>query len=276
MRRDLTPTTPRVIASDLDGTLLRADGSLSPRTRRALVAVHDRGIETVFVTGRPPRWVDHLADAVGGHGIVLCGNGAFRYDVRLRRVTHVRGIGPADVGAIVRDVRTNLPGAVFAAELGMRIKLEPQFMARARRAAGSVAGRSESIGAVDRIREPVGKLLIGVSGCEGEPAQLVSRVGELIGARGTVVTSGVRGLIEVGPPGVTKASALAAFCAEHGVRPNRVWAFGDELNDLPMLEWAGRSFAVGEAHPLVRAAATDEVEGPESDGVARVLEALLG
>ncbi len=72
---------PRLIATDLDGTLLRPDGSVSDRTRRALSGLADVGIELVFATARPPRWVDHLADVAGAHGTVLCVNGAFVYDV---------------------------------------------------------------------------------------------------------------------------------------------------------------------------------------------------
>ncbi|MGN6240353.1 MAG: HAD family hydrolase, partial [Cellulosimicrobium cellulans] len=57
---------PRVVATDLDGTLLRSDGTVSERTRAALRAAEDAGVEVVFVTARPPRWLDQLADVVGG------------------------------------------------------------------------------------------------------------------------------------------------------------------------------------------------------------------
>ena len=65
--------TPRLIATDLDGTLLRSDGTVSARSVDALRAVADAGLETVLVTARPPRWIDDLAHVVGTRGVALCG-----------------------------------------------------------------------------------------------------------------------------------------------------------------------------------------------------------
>jgi len=75
---------PRLVATDLDGTLLRSDGTCSERTRATLAAVELAGIQVVLVTARPPRWLQDLVDLVGEHGVVLCANGAFVYDVRSR------------------------------------------------------------------------------------------------------------------------------------------------------------------------------------------------
>lgn len=281
---------PRVVASDLDGTLLARDGSLTRRTREALTAVRRAGIETVFVTGRPPRWVDHLRADVGPHGLVLCGNGAFLYDARERAVLHSRGLEPEFVGRLVRAVRRHVPGAVFAAETGTQVRVEPAFLAAAGRSAAAREG--EVIGPLHHIPQTVGKLLVavpeadvgdgegarpegavpGVDVPEDSPLGIVTR---LVGHHGTVVTSGAPHLIEIGPPGVTKASALADFCADRRVAQRQVWAFGDALNDVPMLRWAGRGFAVGRAHPNVVAAASEHIAGPEHDGVAEVLEELV-
>ena len=88
---------PRLIATDLDGTLLRSDGTLSDRTAKVLVEIEEAGIEVVFVTARPPRWLDALADAVAGHGTVICGNGAFVYDVGARTVLAANGSGDKEI-----------------------------------------------------------------------------------------------------------------------------------------------------------------------------------
>lgn len=266
---------PRLIAFDLDGTILRADSSLSPRTLDALHGLHERDIQTLFVTGRPPRWVDHLEGAVGGHGQVICGNGAFHYAIRERRIARTVGIEPPVLGSMVRDLRAALPEATFAAELGTRMCVEEGFIVQAGRADGWLSEKHEHVGGVDRVEAPVGKLLLMLEACAGEPAELVRQVRDVVGARGAVVTSGVPGLVEVGPPGVSKASALAGFCEVQGIEAGRVWAFGDQVNDIPMLRWAGRSFAVGEAPAVVRKNATDTAAGPEADGVAQWLETLL-
>jgi hydroxymethylpyrimidine pyrophosphatase-like HAD family hydrolase len=87
------------------------------------------------------------------------------------------------------------------------------------------------------------------------------------------------GFIEVLPPGVTKATGLAVALDHHGVDPGDVLVFGDMPNDLPMIEWVrsagGRTVAVANAHPAVRAATAELTSGHEADGVARYLEALV-
>ncbi len=87
--------------------------------------------------------------------------------------------------------------------------------------------------------------------------------------------SGAGGLAEISAPGVTKAAALESFCADLGVGAQDVWAFGDMPNDLPMIVWAGTSFAVANAHPDVLAAADHVCASNDEDGVAQVLEGLV-
>ncbi|MGZ6753442.1 MAG: HAD family hydrolase, partial [Nocardioides sp.] len=75
--------------------------------------------------------------------------------------------------------------------------------------------------------------------------------------------------------GVTKASTLALLCADLGVTADDVVAFGDMPNDLPMLAWAGTSYAMADAHPTVTAAADHVAPGHDEDGVARVLAGVF-
>jgi phosphoserine phosphatase len=95
------------------------------------------------------------------------------------------------------------------------------------------------------------------------------------GGRAEVTHSASGGLAEIGPLGVTKGSSLVEWCTERGISPGDVWAFGDMPNDLPMLTWAGVSFAVANAHPDVVAAATQCCPSNAEDGVAYTLESLL-
>ena len=85
-------TRPRLVATDLDGTIVRSDGSVSTRTREVLLDLDGRGVPVVFVTGRPLRWMEELWSAVGAHGLAIVANGAVVYDVTSRRVRDVRGI----------------------------------------------------------------------------------------------------------------------------------------------------------------------------------------
>ncbi|MFX4285316.1 HAD family hydrolase [Janibacter sp. G349] len=261
--------TPRLIATDLDGTLLRSDGTVSARSVDALRAVADAGLETVLVTARPPRWLDELAHVVGTRGVALCGNGAFRYDVAERRVFGVRSIPREVVTEVVRDLREQLPGTGFAAERHSGLAAESMFAA--------IHDHPEELvttHAIEHLTDAgVGKLLARNPHLDDE--EFIVAVTEIVGDRAVVAFSGAGGLAEVSAKGVTKAAALAGWCAELGIDAGEVWAFGDMPNDLPMLTWAGRSFAVANAHDDVLAAATDRALANDEDGVAQVLEGLL-
>src|SRR3954453_21932086 len=79
-------TAPRVVATDLDGTIVRSDGTISPRPRGALTAAESAGAMVVIVTGRPPRWLQGIADETGHRGLAICANGALVYDLHTEQV----------------------------------------------------------------------------------------------------------------------------------------------------------------------------------------------
>ncbi|MBB2985321.1 HAD family hydrolase [Terracoccus luteus] len=265
------PGRPRVVATDLDGTLLRSDGSVSPRTAQVLREAERAGIHVVFVTARPPRWLDPLADAVGGDGTVIGANGAFDYDVRARRVTASYPIDRGVLDELVADLRAALPRIGFSAELADGVHTEPAYpeLHPAWVPAGLVPAPID-----DLPRDAVvGKLLARTE--EIPDDEVIPRVAEIVGDRGLVQHSGTGGLAEISAPGVTKASGLRRFCEARGIAAHDVWAFGDMPNDLPMLVWAGVGWAVTNAHPDVLAAADRVCGRNDEDGVAEAVALAL-
>jgi Cof subfamily protein (haloacid dehalogenase superfamily) len=258
----------RLVATDLDGTLLRGDGACSVRTRAALAAVEQAGIQVVMVTARPPRWLHDLADLVGEHGLVLCSNGAFVYDVHTRRILDERCMAAPDVRAIAVDLRNALPGIVFAVENRAGLMRERDYLDAHTTAADVTALM------IEELLDPLpGKVM---ARCQHVPARdFHAVVDEVVGDRGVLSYSGVPGLAEISAAGVTKAAALGRWCATLGIDAGQVWAFGDMPNDLPMLRWAGRSFGVSNAHPEVLALVDEVCASNDEDGVAQALEALL-
>lgn len=271
------PGRPRLVATDLDGTLLDSRGRISPRTQRALMAVASAGIATVFVTARPPRWLHPLEHALDPQGVAICGNGAFVYRVGDKTMLSATGIEPAVLPELVRDIRAQVPDAVFAAETATGAHVDGGPASARQVTPAGERDETAVYGPIEEVRGTVGKLLVRSSqldrpeSCEAA----VDAIAAIVAGRAEVRFSGAVGLAEIGPAGVTKASTLATFCAERGIEPAEVWAFGDMPNDLPMLTWAGRSFAVANAHPAVLAAATDAAGHHDEDGVAAVLETLL-
>jgi Cof subfamily protein (haloacid dehalogenase superfamily) len=259
----------RLVATDLDGTLLHTDGTVTDRTRRALTAVEDRGVIVVFVTGRPIRWMDDLWEHVGGHGMAVCSNGGIVYDVHARAVSEARGI-PVEVGLEVGDVlRKAIPGTAFALEKTTGFAKEPGFMPRLPAPEDLHVGPLEEI-----LDDTVVKILARHEDADPEKfwAEVDSHVGQLV----TTTWSSLGALVEMSAAGVTKASTLELLCAERGIAPEEVVAFGDMPNDLAMLQWAGTSYAMANAHPSVLELADHVAPPNEDDGVAAVLEELFG
>jgi len=265
---------PRVIATDLDGTLLRSDGSVSARTVAALEAAAAQGIPTLLVTARPPRWLHGLSELIGAHGIAICGNGAFVYDVAARRVVEAHLFDRDELAAVVGDLRAHIPEVKIAAECPSGLWVEPGWPNPHREAdAHRRTGAIEELLASEHPDDGVGKLLGLARG--RSTADFLAAVHASVGDRAVLAYSGAFGLAELNPPGVTKAAGLARWCDEYGIRAAEVWAFGDMPNDLPMLRWAGRSFAVANADAEVLSAATDRCPANDDDGVAQIIEQVL-
>ena len=260
---------PRLVATDLDGTLLRSDGSVSRYTVDVVRAVQAAGIEFVLATARPPRWLHELTDLVGDHGLAVCGNGAFVYDVRRREVVAERAIDPGVVIDIVGDLRRALPGIAFAVERRDGFGREPGYVPLHPTPPDVPVAPLEEL-----LEPPPGKLLARAPHLDG--VRFLEQVTRLVGDRAVVAFSGAGGLAEISGAGVTKAVVLAQWCTERGIGADEVWAFGDMPNDLAMLAWAGTSFAVANAHPDVAAVTTHRCRGNDEDGVATALAAMLG
>ena len=256
------------MATDLDGTLVHPDGSITPRSQAALLAAEAAGIEVVFVTGRPLRWAKDVFDHVGGHGHAIVSNGALIWDVASSSPYLVRAIEP-DVAARVADrIRGAVPGTSFAVETLAGISLESGFLERYPVPEGSRRGSFAEI-----ADGPVLKILARHEELDPQPFWDAAR--DVAGDLAEITWSSATSLLEISAHLVTKASTLAVFAAERGIGPDEVVAFGDMPNDLPMLEWAGTSYAMADAHPSVREVATHVAGRCDEDGVAQVIEQLL-
>ena len=258
---------PKLVATDLDGTLVRSDGTVSPYTHDVIAELDERGVPVVFVTGRPLRWAEEVFQYVGAHGLAIVSNGALVWDVARNQVDLVREI-PVDVGLeVCRLIREAVPGATFAVETLAGIALESVFLERHPVPDGSRRGDL-----ADVFDAPALKIL---ARHEELPAQEFWDLAlAAVADRAVITWSSTSALLEISAAGVTKASTLALLCDRLGVAPDDVVAFGDMPNDLPMLEWAGRSWAMADAHPTVLAAADNVAPGHDDDGVAKVLAGL--
>jgi hypothetical protein len=260
----------RMVACDLDGTIVRPDGTVSPRTVAALAACEQAGVRVVFVTGRPPRWMAPVAHATGHHGVAICANGAVIYDLAAERVVATRGIPAADVHRIARAVLTAVPGGAFAMETVGGFRREPGYRPRWAGSQGPVAPLDELLADTPVVLKLLYRLDLGTA-----DDMLAAARAALVGLAEPVHSDASDSLLEISAPGVSKASTLATLAEEAGLGPQDVVAFGDMPNDVPMLVWAGTGVAVAGAHPEALAAATFVAPACLDDGVAQVVERLL-
>jgi HAD superfamily hydrolase (TIGR01484 family) len=263
---------PRLIATDLDGTLLRDDKTVSSRTIAALAAAEAAGIEVFFVTGRPARWMDVVAEHTARHGLAICANGAAVVDLHRDRLLAAYPLDTRDALAVVRSLRTAVPETVFAVEFTGGFAYEPEYRRWAPDSEHVVAPVEELLD-VGPGRPTVLKLL--ARHASVDPDVFLTTARAAAGRNGEITRSSSSALLEISGPGVSKATTLARCCAERGIAPHEVVAFGDMPNDLEMLSWAGTSYAVANAHPDVLAATAYRAAANEEDGVANVIERML-
>ncbi|QLL10529.1 HAD family hydrolase [Mycobacterium vicinigordonae] len=264
---------PALIGCDVDGTLFNEDETLTPRTRAAVLAAVADGAQFVLATGRPPRWVRPVVEALGFAPMAVCANGAVVYDPEHDRVVSARTLSVETLAVLADITRRVIPGAGLAVErIGERAhdSATPQFVSSPGYEHAWLNPDNTEVSFDDLLSAPAIKLLIRKAGVSS--ADMAAAMAGQIGAEGDLTYSTNNGLLEIVPRGISKATGLREVARPLGIEIGDAITFGDMPNDIPMLLEAGLGVAMGNAHPEARAAA-DEVTAPNSDdGVARVLE----
>jgi Cof subfamily protein (haloacid dehalogenase superfamily) len=262
---------PRLIASDMDGTLLHWDETVSEATVAELDRWRGDGVPFVLATGRPPRWMRGIREVIGW-GTAVCCNGAVLLDLERFEVLHEDLLAPEVLEAVSTELRRRQPDTWFAVEYGMEFRHEPIYRPRWDIDAPGVAEASLE----EMVRAPVAKLLARHDHIARDA--FVALVEDVVGGWATVTNSSTDALAEISAAGVTKASGLAKVAARHGVGPEDVVVFGDMPNDIAAFEWVrdggGRAVAMAHAHPDLLAVATDVTGTNDDDGVASFLQSL--
>jgi Cof subfamily protein (haloacid dehalogenase superfamily) len=263
----------RLVASDIDGTILGHDGKISDRTVRAFHACRDAGVELVFVTGRPPRWLFPLQEQLGHTGTVICSNGAVVWDLEADRLISSRGLQLDAVFEARRVIQRLRPSALFAAETLTGFHLEPGFIEDGTSrllAEYTPAPLHTTLTPADSVV----KFLAVVR--EGSADDFLAEVTPAVAHLAAATHSAPNmALLELSLPGVNKAVTLAEYAAALGVDAVDVVAFGDMPNDIEMLRWAGDGYAMASGHPEAILAAGQQAPHFDDDGVAQILEAKL-
>lgn len=260
----------QLVATDLDGTLLRSDQTISARTVALFQRLRSSGITILLVTARPPRILRRITRTFHLGGLAICCNGAIIYDLDHDSFLQERLLSPQQVEHLITFLNNALPDLSFAAESGKSVACEAAFSPFCTRS-DSPPPRIVDIAAL--CHSPQIKVLVHHSTLP--IAELYERVMPLLASHTYSVTYSGSNYLEITSGGVHKGEVLAAFCAQLNIAAHSVVAFGDMPNDLPMLQWAGLGVAVANAHPLVLQAADLITLSNDEDGVAHLLEQLM-
>lgn len=266
-------TLPALVACDVDGTLLDGEETVSSRTRTAVRAAVAAGAQFVLATGRPPRWVQPVVDALGFAPIAVCANGAVIYDPATDRVLSARTLSVDALGELTEIATRVIAGAGLAVERVGRSAHDtatPQFVSSPGYEHAWLNPDNTEVSKEDLLSAPAVKLLIRKAGARS--ADMAAELSKHLGGAGDITYSTNNGLVEIVPVGITKAAGIEEVAGPLGITDDDVVAFGDMPNDVPMLLRAGLGVAMGNAHPEVLAAADEVTAANTDDGVARVLE----
>ncbi len=262
---------PKLIASDLDGTIVAHYGDITQRTIDAFRKAHSMGIEIFFITGRPPRWMPEIKEAFG-IGKAVCGNGAMLYDLHNDKVLEEWLIEVDVQLEAVKRLRRAIPEISFAIESHNYFHREKIYIPR-----WDVGLDNVGVHQIEEvITSPALKVLARCSQQELTSDEMLAIAKVELDGLATVTHSNPHdSLLEISALGVSKGMTLAKMAARLGIDAADCVSFGDNPNDFSMLEWCGRSFAMADGHPDGPKYAKD-VAGPcEEDGVAIIIEQLL-
>lgn len=270
-RRQADAWAPKLVALDIDGTILDHDQHLTDRVRSAVRAVAETGVHVVIATGRSLHETVPVLDRLGlVTGWAVCSNGSvtLRLDPLLPDGYEVADVVTFDPRDVLTLLRVHLPTALYALETG-----RGEFLLTGSFPPGELSGAHTRVASFDELMaEPACRVV--VRSPEHTSDDFLAMTASM-GLHGVNYAVGWTAWLDLAPEGTSKASALERIRARLGVGADGTLAVGDGRNDLEMFAWAGRSVAMGNATDDVKAAA-DLVTGPVTDdGLADVLEALL-
>jgi Cof subfamily protein (haloacid dehalogenase superfamily) len=269
--KTVTGRRPKLIGTDLDGTIVANYGFISERTKIAFTQAHAAGIHIYFVTGRPIRWMVEIKENFN-FGLGICGNGAMLYDFINQQILEEWLFSVEDQLETVKRLRKVIPSVTFAVEVNQQFHREKAYVPRWDIGADNVG--------VEKIEEaitaPALKILARCQKSEFSSDQMLEIASkELSGVATVTHSNSTDSLLEISADGVSKGATLTKMASRLGISANDCVTFGDNPNDFSMLSWAGRSWAMADGHPDLLKHAKFQTDAHQEDGVAKVIEQLL-
>ena len=269
---------PKLVASDVDGTLIDSAERVPARLREVITRMTAQGTAMALSTGRPARWIYTVLEQLPVRPVCVCANGAVIYDSATDRILKAHTLAPetmVEVVALAEAAMADHGGVSFAVERAGRSafdNVDELFLVTPEYShAWPTLDDHGVVPITTLISEPATKLLLRSDFLESK--EMFDRLRPVIPEEvGHVTFSMSGGLLEVAAPGVTKALGVSYLAELLGVAQEDVITFGDMPNDIEMLQWAGRGVAMGNARPEVKVVSDFVTATNDEAGVADVLE----
>ncbi|MFD8543494.1 HAD family hydrolase [Streptomyces sp. NPDC059649] len=268
---DAPPLPYKLIATDLDGTLLRPDETVSERTRQALAAATAAGAAHIVVTGRAVPWTRHILDALDYDGLAVCGQGGQVYHAGEHRLLTSVTLDRQLAGLALSKIEAEVGPLLLAASrdgLEGEVLVGPGYRVHEGPLPNVLIDDPDDLWAA-----PINKVYLQHPTLDDDALAAAARqvAGDLVG----IMVAGP-GIVELLPLGLTKATGLSLAARRLGLTAKETLAFGDMPNDVPMFAWAAHGVAMANAHPELMAVADEVTASHEDDGIAVVLERMYG
>lgn len=273
----------RLVAIDLDGTLLSPDGGVSPRNKAAVRRALQAGLLICFATGR--NWTESVTvlDAVEHYSTAVFVGGAMVIDTKAGKTLHRQGVNPQLAREVCRALESLGHAALVLQDTGSAgVDYLVQKGAVLNEATSQwMVATSAQVHEVDDLSNYAHEHTIRVGICAGHDETgrvrdaLRAQFGDRILCQSLYVPTYSVEVLEVFDPAVNKWQGILHVAEAHGVKPEQIVAIGDDINDLPMIQNAGLGVAMGNARPEVLAAAKRVIKTNSEDGLAEFLEELV-
>jgi Cof subfamily protein (haloacid dehalogenase superfamily) len=269
--KPVTGKRPKLIGTDLDGTIVAHYGFISERTKIAFTAAHEAGIHIYFVTGRPIRWMSEIKENFN-FGTGICANGAMLYDFINQKILEQWLFSVENQLETVKRLREVIPLVNFAVEIDEQFHREKDYLAR-----WDIGIDNVGVNKIEEvINKPALKMLARCGDASMSSDEMMSVATKaLVGIATVTHSNSTDSLLEISADGVSKGETLSKIAARHGLTAEDCVTFGDNPNDFSMLSWASRSWAMEDGHPDLMKYAKFQTDAHQEDGVAKVIERLL-
>ncbi len=267
----------RLIASDLDGTLMASDHlTVTKRTKEVLMKAHNTECKIAIATGRTLGFIGNVLEQIPFCDYVIYSDGASVYDLKKKKDIYINHI-PNSIAVETADMlepmslyyNMYVEGKVLTQNNKLQFykgrNLPQEFIDYFLKASVSCDSIKDEIGSRDVE-------IIAIYSAGKDKALLE----EYFIKNNLHITSSIPGEIEITAAGANKGTALKGLCEEEGISPEDVITFGDAANDCEMLEYAGYSFAMEDADDECKKSAKSITLSNEQEGVAAALEKFFG